>query len=111
MKPPAPHNKKAARILRKIRRLRILRRRDLYLRNIRRRRKPRLIPEVPIEVKLSSSEDDSLPTEVHPVPAPAAEKPGSDYSLLDSTASEKETPEARNNPLEAASFLRIPRLN
>ena len=76
-----------------------------------RRRNPRLIQEVPIEVVISSSEDDSLPTDVNPDPAPAAEKPKSDCSLLNSTTSKKETPEVRNNPSEAVPFLQIPRLS
>ena len=42
---------------------------------------------------------------------PAAEKPKSDCSLLNSTTSKKETPEARNNPSEAVHFLQIPRLS
>ena len=58
-----------------------------------------------MEVELSSSEDDSLPTEDHPDPAPAAEKPGSYCRLLNSIASKKETPEAHNNPPEAAPHL------
>ena len=55
MKPPAPHNKKAARILRKIRRLRILSRRDLYLRNIRGR--PRPTREVTDVISISADEE------------------------------------------------------
>ena len=76
------------------------------------RRNQRLIKEVPIEVVLSSDDEENpLPSDVHPDPVPDAEEPKSDCSLLNSTISEKETPEARNNPPEAAPFLRIPRLS
>ena len=54
MKHPEGHNKKAAGILRKIRRQRIQRRRNLYLRNLRRR--PRPTQEVPEVILISTNE-------------------------------------------------------
>ena len=105
------HNLKAAQTLRRIRRRRIQIRRDHHeficnlpggIRN------PRLINEVPIEVVLSSDdEDDPLPSDVHPDPVPDAEKPKSDCSVLNSTTSKKEAPEAQNNPPEAVPLLSI----
>ena len=92
------HNLKAARTLRRICRRRIQIRRDHYefIHNLPGgRRNPRPIQEVPIEVVLSSDdEDDPLPIDVHPDPGPDSEKPKSDCSLLKSTTSMKEAPEA-----------------
>ena len=88
MKPLPPHNKKAARILRKIRRLRILRRRDLYLRNIRRR--PRPTQEVPEVISISADEEHRT-----------EDRATSNCSLLNSTLSENEAPEVTANPPEA----------
>ena len=93
------HNRRAAQTLRMIRQRRIQIRRDhhKFIRNIPGgRRNQRLIQEVPKEVVLSSDEeDDPPPSDVHPDPA---EEPKSDCSLLNSTISEKEAPEAQNNP-------------
>ena len=75
-----------------------------FLRNLPGGRNRRLI-EVPIEVTLSSDEEDD-PSEVHPVPA---EEPNSDCSLLNSTT-EREAPKARDSPLEAVPIIRMPRL-
>ena len=90
------HNRRAARTLRMIRQRRIQIRRDhhKFIRNIPGgRRNQRLIREVPIEVVLSSDEeDDPVPSDVHPDPVPDAEEPKSDCSLLNSTISKKEAP-------------------
>ena len=115
-KPEGPvHNQKAARTLRRIHRRQIQIRRNHYesICNLPGgRRNPRLIQEVPIEVVLSSDDkDDPLPSDFNPDPVPDAEEPNSDCSLLNSTTSEKEAPEAQNNPPEAVPLLKIPRLS
>ena len=101
------HNRRAAWTLRMIRRRRIQIRQDhhKFIRNLPGgRRNQRLIQEVPVEVVLSSDDkDDPLPSDVHPDPVLDAEEPKSDCSLLNSTTSKKEAPEAQNNPPEAAS--------
>ena len=97
------HNRRAAQTLRMIRQRRIHIQHDHheFLRNLPGGgRNQRLIQEVPIEVVLSSNEEDDPPhSDVHPDPA---EEPKSDCSLLNSTISKKEAPEARNNPPKAA---------
>ena len=98
------HNRRAARTIRMICRRRIQIRRDhhKFIHNIPGgRRNQRMIQEVPLEVVLSrDEEDDPPPSDVQPDPA---EEPKSDCSLLNSTISKKEAPEAQNNPPEAAS--------
>ena len=74
--------------MRKIRRQRIQRRRDLYLRNLRRR--PRPTQEVPEVILISTDEEPR-----------AEDRATSDCSLLNSTLSEKEAPEITTNPPEA----------
>ena len=70
------------------------------------RRNQRLI-EVPIEVTLSSGSSDEDPAAVHPVPAG---EPNPACNLVDSTTSDREAPETRDNPLEAVPIIRGPRL-
>ena len=72
-----------------------------YLREGRTDQRPR---EVPIEVTIDSYKD--LPG-VHPV---SAVKPNPECNLADSTTSERESPEARDNPPEAVPILRVLRL-
>ena len=89
------HNRRAARTIRMICRRRIQIRRDhhKFIHNIPGGRRNQR------EVVLSSDEeDDPLPSDVHSDPVPDAEEPKSDCSLLNSTISKKETPEAQNNP-------------
>ena len=78
-------NKKAVRSLWRIRRRRILIRRDhfLFMRNLQGGRRTQRSIEVPVEVTLSSDED---PVSVPPVPAG---EPNPDCNLVDSTTSER----------------------
>ena len=99
-------NKKAVRSLRRIRRRRILIRREHFLsmRDLQGRRRNQRSTEVPVEVTLSSDED---PVSILPVPADES-KP--DCNLVDSTTSERDVPETRDDPLEATPIVRVPRL-
>ena len=99
-------NKKAVQSLRRIRRRRILIRRDHFLsmRNLQGRRRNSRSIEIPVEVTFSSDED---PVSVPPVPAG---EPNPDCNLVDSTTSERDAPETRDDPLEAVLIVRVPRL-
>ena len=81
-------NRKATRSLRRIRRRRILIRRDHFLsmRDLQRRSRNQRSTEVPIEVTLSSDEDL-----VSILPVPAVEY-NPDCNLVDSTTSQRDVP-------------------